>query len=265
MDNNLIHHKWAIILCGGRGERLGHITDSIPKPLVEVGGKPILWYILYTLYKKGFRRFFFPLGYKGNMIESFVHGILRNKKCEYIFLNTGHSTPVADRLNQCLPMLPDKDDFFILNGDTIFDFDIFDMLKIHLQSNALLTISSVEVIMSYGMIIKENGEIKDFVKNKKMSHLILRGSDKNQALINAGFIWINKNAFELIDLQTCDDFEVSLFSEIITIGRAVHYELQGLWFPVETQKDIRVLNHSESLNPEMKNLIETANSEWHQD
>ena len=72
MERNFLNNIWAVILCGGRGSRLGSITETTPKPLVKVHDKPILWYIMNNLISKGIKKFIFPLGYKGEMIEEFV-------------------------------------------------------------------------------------------------------------------------------------------------------------------------------------------------
>ncbi len=145
-DHLLLKNQWVIILCGGRGSRLGSITESLPKPLVKIQDKPILWYTVLTLYKYGFRHFIFPLGYKGDMIKKFIVQEFEEYDCKFRCIDTGEDTPVAKRLQQCAKLIPERDNFFMLNGDTFFDFDIIDMYQLHRRKEALLTLSLWEPI-----------------------------------------------------------------------------------------------------------------------
>ena len=76
-----IKERWVVILCGGRGSRLAPITNTIPKSLIKIHEKPILWYVFLTLFKYGFRKFIFPLGYKGEMIEEFTTREFKDREC----------------------------------------------------------------------------------------------------------------------------------------------------------------------------------------
>ena len=94
---SLIKNQCAIILCGGRGNRLGSISESLPKSLIMVHDKPLLWYTVLMLYKNGFRKFIFPLGYKGEMIESFLTQEFDERDIEIRLVETGIDTPIANR------------------------------------------------------------------------------------------------------------------------------------------------------------------------
>ena len=95
-----INERWVVILCGGRGSRLAPITNTIPKSLIKIHEKPILWYVFLTLFKYGFRRFIFPLGYKGEMIEEFITREFKDRECKLMFFDTGVDTPIAQRLEK---------------------------------------------------------------------------------------------------------------------------------------------------------------------
>ena len=107
----LLKSHWVIVLCGGRGSRLDSVTESIPKSLALVHDKPIIWYTFLTLFNYGFRKFIFPLGYRGEMIEEFVTKEFDELGCEIRFLETGLDTPIAQRLQKVSSQIDDGDDF----------------------------------------------------------------------------------------------------------------------------------------------------------
>lgn len=235
--------KLAIILCGGRGSRLGSITDNMPKPLVEVRGKPILWYTVMNLYHQGFRKFIFPLGYKGEMIRKYTEGLLCDlyEYPQRWFVDTGEDTPIASRIDQIKKHIPDHSDFFLVNGDTLFDFDIDEMYQKHKDENALVTLSSVEVVAPWGLIHVWDDRVTGFDRERKIRH-VGGGYRGSPGVINSGLAWINKDALGLIDLDDCGDFETSLYQAVIAEDRCSHYEIKGMWYPIDTQKDLENIN-----------------------
>jgi len=246
MINNSVDGKWAVILCGGRGSRMGPVTDAIPKALAEVHGKPILWFIFWTLHNHGFRNFIFPLGYHGAQIESYMHSINDDSDCRITCIDTGEDTPIGLRIQQIREFIPDGEDFFLLNSDTIFDFDIEEMLNVHQESNSLLTLSSVEVVSIWGLIITDGDRLTGFDRQRKIRHLTSDDLPGKYGLINSGLAWLNKDALNEIDLNNCADFETELYKRIIEIGRASHYQIRGEWFPIDTPKDLNVINLTEN-------------------
>lgn len=234
--------KLAVILCGGRGRRLGQITDSIPKPLVKVHDKPILWYAFLILYEHGFRHFIFPLGYKGEMIKDFVNREFDRHNCKFYFVDTGENTPISKRLKEIIDFIPESANFFLLNGDTFFKFNLEEMYQFHIQENALLTLSSGEIISNSGIIIEEKGKVVDFAREKMISSFSFNDEHSLKGYVNAGLVWLNKDALRLIDLETCYDFEDDLYPTIIKMGKAAHYRIDGSWFAIETQKDLDIIN-----------------------
>lgn len=237
--------KWAIILCGGRGSRLGSITDTVPKPLVEVHGKPVLWYTFWTLYNHGFRNFILPLGYKGEVIESYMAEITKGLFCNIICVDTGEDTSIAGRILKIQDCIPQDQDFFLLNSDTIFEFDIDAMLELHQAENALVTLSSVEVISTWGLITIDGDTIRGFDRQRKVRHLVSDTLPGMYGLVNSGLAWLNKRALGYVDLEACGDFESALYTRIIDMGRAAHFPIKGEWFPIDTPKDLRTINLAE--------------------
>ena len=240
--HSLFKDRIAVILCGGRGSRLGPVTESLPKSLVKVHDKPILWFIFLQLYKHGFRHFIFPLGYKGEMIEEFITQEFKKYDCKLSFVKTGEDSAIAKRLQQVAHLIPEHDDFFLLNGDTFFDFNIDSMYQLHRSKNAFVTLSSVEIIATDGIIIEENGKITDFARDKKVSSLSLGNDHTTWGYVNAGLVWLNKDALHMIDLEECDNLEHELYPKIIKAGRAAHYKIDGDWFAIDTPKDFDIIN-----------------------
>ena len=235
--------KWAVILCGGRGSRLGAITDEIPKPLVKVHGKPIIWYSFLTLYKHGFRNFIFPTGYKGEMIREYLveeFGCMED--CELFIHDTGDVSYPSERLHRIKHYIPDHEDFFLINSDTIFDFNIEAMYQKHKRMNALVTLSSVEVVSTWGLIHMRDGEIVGFDRERKIRYVSSESDPKLQCFINSGLAFLNKDALEYVNLNSHINFENVLYQILIAAGRASHFELRGMWFPIDTPKDLDVIN-----------------------
>ena len=252
-----IREKWVVVLCGGRGSRLAPITNSIPKSLVKVHEKPILWYVFLTLFKYGFRQFIFPLGYKGEMIKEFVAQEFKDRECALMFFDTGVDAPIAQRLEKVKNTIPEHDDFFLINGDTLFDFDIQSMYKFHHERSALLTLSSTDYISTYGIILEESNQVTDFVYGSKVARIFMDKNCTVEGYRNAGFTWLNKDALQLINLAECNNFEDALIREVVKTGRAYHYRIGGDWFPVETQKDLDIISGmGKTKHPIEKYLVE---------
>ena len=232
--------KWAVILCGGRGSRLGSITDSIPKPLVQVHGKQIIWYSFLGLYKHGFRNFIFPLGYKGEMVREYIYETFGAMECEIYCVDTGEDTLISGRLAQIVHLIPE--DFFLINSDTLFDFDIEAMYGQHKRENALVTLASVEVISPWGVIQMYGDKMIGFDRDRKIRYIATEENAMLTGRIFSGLCFINKAALQYVDLNTHINFENELFRAVIARGKASHFDLKGMWFPIDTPKDLDIVN-----------------------
>ena len=169
-------------------------------------------------------------------------------------METGISTTIAERLSLISSYIPNNSNFFLINGDTIFSFDISGMLKHHIEYKALLTLTSVSVISPFGLIVEENGKITDFRRESSISHMGL-ADGKNDGYVNGGLSWINKKAFKYIDLKNCYNFEHELFPILIKLNCVEKYALEGTWIPIDTSKDVQTLNQQhESEYNQVKSL-----------
>ena len=103
----------------------------------------------------------------------------------------------------------------------------------------------VKIISDYGILIEEGGQLKDFSREEEVSHFTLNRKKSARGHVNSGFVWLNKEALKLIDLENCKNFEQELFSKIIKMGRATHFKIEGNWFSVDTKKDLNTINQKE--------------------
>lgn len=234
--------KLAVILCGGPGSRMGGLVSNKPKTLLEVHGKPILWYIFWSLYKYSFRKIILPIGYKGNLIEDYMKEISSNTDCEIIAVDTGVDTSIGKRMEGISDIIKDDSDFFLLNSDTIFDFDIDKMYRIHRSSNSLVTLSSVEVASPWGIMSIKDDKLIGFTRDRSVQKLISKDAEEGFGLVNSGLAWINKSSLALIDLSSCRDFETAVFQKAIEMQRASYFQIEGTWIPIDTPKDLNSIN-----------------------
>ena len=132
----LTKYKTAIILCGGKGSRLGETGKKIPKTLIQVQKKPILWYIINELiYNGGFNHFILPVGHKGEMINKYIVKNFVTKKYKNIkfdIINTGLNTSISNRIFKVSNRII-SNNFLLLNGDAIFSFKLKNFFTNHLK------------------------------------------------------------------------------------------------------------------------------------
>ncbi len=195
-----------------------------------------------TLHKHGIKNLIFPLGYKGAMLEKYIKKNFKDKDFKMHFIDTGVDSTIAKRLGKISSVIPENADFLLLNSDTIFDFDINAMLRLHRSKKALITLSSVEIISAWGLIHTRKGALAAFSRERKVHYLASKEDAELKGYIYSGIGFINKNALKYIDLETCYDFEQDLYSKIIKMKRAAHFEIDGSWFAIDTPKDIEIIH-----------------------
>jgi glucose-1-phosphate cytidylyltransferase len=239
------NQKWTVMLCGGLGSRMGELTENSPKPMLKINGRPIIWYSFWSLYKNGFRNFILPLGYMGHIIKEYIAEISKDVDCNIYFIDTGIETSIANRINQVSYLIPYGENFFLLNTDTVFDFDINSMYEHHIDMNALVTVSTVEVTTPWGMLTVVKDEIVDFDKDRKVQRFMSSHLKDGYGVVHSGFAWIKRSALDLIDFKNIgdDDFETALFVEAIRKKAMTHYNLDGIWVPIDTPKDLAAMNY----------------------
>ena len=149
----------VVILAGGFGTRLSEYTDSIPKPMVPIGGKPILEHIMDIYSHYGHREFYIALGYKGDVIQDYFKKIKKNWKVNLI--ETGSDTLTGGRLKRLEKYLS-KESFLLTYGDGISNININDLIKFHRSHNKIVTISAVRPPARFGSLSLEGSDVLKF-------------------------------------------------------------------------------------------------------
>ena len=156
--------KTAVILCGGKGTRLGLLGKKIPKSLVKVNEHPIIWYIINTLKKNSFNHFILPIGYKGKMIEKYLKKNKNFKKDDIDIILTGKNSSIAKRIFLIKKKIKSKN-FLLLNGDAIFDFNLGKIFTNHIKGKFDITFTGCDTQFDYGIVGKVNNKIVSFERD----------------------------------------------------------------------------------------------------
>ena len=164
MENKFMNYKTAVILCGGKGTRLGLLGKKIPKSLVKVNEHPIIWYIINTLKKNSFNHFILPIGYKGKMIEKYLKKNKSFKKDDIDIILTGKNSLIAKRIFLIKKKIKSKN-FLLLNGDAIFYFNIGKMFTNHIKGKFDITFTGCETQLNFGVVGIVNNKIVSFERD----------------------------------------------------------------------------------------------------
>ena len=247
--------KWALMLCGGLGSRMGSLTKDCPKALLLVNGRPIIWYSFWTLYQAGVRNFILPIGYLGHMVKQYISEISKDVNCNVYFVDTGSDSPIASRIKQVAHLIPENQNFFLINTDTIFNFDIESMYELHIANSSLVTLSSVDIVSPWGVLTIVGDDVVGFDRDRKVQKLVSSHIADGYGVINSGLAWINKSALNFIDFDNVIDFETDLFGLAIRKQKISHFVLEGIWVPIDTPKDLATISYMlESSDGQIKNL-----------
>jgi glucose-1-phosphate cytidylyltransferase len=250
----------VVILCGGMGTRLSEYTEVRPKPLVEIGGKPILWHIMKHYSRYGFREFILALGYKGDQIKRYfldfyalgqdftvslkdgrVRTINRNEPEQWVvhLVDTGLATSTGGRLKR-LENLIGKGTFMMTYGDGVSNVDIKKLLKYHRSQNGLVTLTAVRPPARFGALEFEGDQIRHF-KEKSTLH---------EGWINGGFFVIEPLALDYIKEDVM--WEHAPMERIAEERQLYAYQHNGFWQCMDTLRELKYL----------ESLWESGNSPW---
>ena len=242
----------AVILCGGQGTRLREETEFKPKPMVEIGGRPILWHIMRRYHRFGVRRFILCLGYKGDIIRDYflnyrmrasdvtvhlrsntvtVHGADQAEDWEVVLMDTGENAMTGARIKRALrPVHGDR--FFATYGDGVADIDVDALLRCHERGGRLATITSVHPSSRYGEIDLEHESVKTFLEKPQVA----------QGWINGGFFVFGREAFKDVGDGEGVVLEVDVLPQLAAHNQLSAYRHDGFWQCMDTYREMLVLN-----------------------
>lgn len=243
----------VVILAGGMGTRLKEETEFKPKPLVSVGGKPILWHIMKIYSHYGFNDFIVALGYKGWMIKDFFYNyavyntdftinistnqiIFHNRPNDnwnVTLVDTGEHALKGARLKRIEKFIPEEDqNFMVTYGDGVSDVDINKLIEFHKSHGKIATLTGVKPIARFGELEIEGNKVLNFLEKPQTT-----GN-----YINGGFFVFRREIFDyLTDRDDCD-LEYGTLEKLAREGELMVYKHDGFWYCVDTIRDLEYLN-----------------------
>jgi glucose-1-phosphate cytidylyltransferase len=240
----------AVILAGGLGSRLSEETSTRPKPMVEIGGKPILWHILNIFSGHGVNEFIIALGYRAEVVkEYFVNfyalnndisidlesgrtTIHRGKSPSWKLhlVDTGLSTQTGGRIKRIENWLGDDEVFMATYGDGVADVDIRALVRFHEAHRRLATVTTVRPPARFGQIVLKGSQVREFSEKPQTG----------EGWINGGFFVLSRKVLRYID---GDDtlWEREPMERLARDGELMAYRHEGFWQPMDTLREKRLL------------------------
>ena len=240
----------VVILCGGKGTRLREQTEFMPKPLVNIGGRPILWHIMKIYAHYGYKSFLCCLGYKGEMIKQYFlnyeymsndfmvtighknNKIIMNqedKEWSITLADTGLETMTGGRIKRIEKYIT-SDHFMVTYGDGVANIDIDELMKFHLAKGKIATVTGIHPISRFGIIERNrDGMVERFREKPQVDEII-----------NGGFFVFSKRVFDYLDLHCV--LERGPMEQLAQNKELAVYEHKGFWFSVDTYRDYLEIN-----------------------
>ncbi len=220
----------VVILCGGRGTRLRERTREIPKPLVEIGGEPIVGHVIRLYAAQGFRRFVLATGYKGELIDEYADASEWPADVRVECIDTGQDTPTGGRIRLLAEHLNDVETFCATYADGLADIDLDTLLRRHHGHGALATMTVVRPTLQFGVTeLDGDGRVTGF-----------REKPQSEQWINGGFFCFERGVFEHIPLDSI--LEREPLQSLAAEGQLRAYRHEGFWECMDTYKDSVALN-----------------------
>ena len=214
----------VVILAGGLGTRLSEYTHSIPKPMIDINGKPMIYYIMKHYAKSGFKDFYVALGYKGNVIRKFFKN--RSYGWNINLIDTGKNTMTGGRLKRLKKYLG-KDTFMMTYGDGISNVNIKKLLNFHKKNKKLVTVTAVRPPARFG-VLKFTGNLVKYFKEK---------SKVDEGWINGGFFVMETDFLKFIknDRVYLERYPLEKTSKK---KQLIAFKHEGFWQCVDTKRDL---------------------------
>jgi glucose-1-phosphate cytidylyltransferase len=239
----------TVILAGGRGTRLSEETHAIPKPMVDIGGRPIVWHIMRHYASFGFKDFVLALGYKGYVIkEYFANNLLHecdvevdlaSGTVEYLstsdrdwkvtLIDTGLDTMTGGRLGRLREHLTER--FLLTYGDGLSAVPIPEIVAHHEKTGSLATVTAVHPPPRFGALEISDGRVSDFREKPRDAH------DR----VNGGYFVAEPEILDLVE-DDATVFDTRVLASLAERGRLGAYEYDGFWMPMDTLRERDELN-----------------------
>ncbi len=239
----------TVILAGGRGTRLMEETTARPKPMVEIGGRPLLWHLMQIYAAHGHREFVVACGYKGEQIKEYFRNLLhlssdftvelatgnmelRNAATpdwRVSVVDTGQDTMTGGRIHRLEPWIG-REPFMATYGDGLGNIDVTALLAFHRAHGRLVTITAVRPPARFGSLVLDDGRVREF-------------SEKNQAetgWINGGFFVMQPEVFGYLD-GDATVLEREPLERLAQQGELMAYQHEGFWQPMDTLREKELL------------------------
>ena len=240
----------AVILAGGLGTRISEETHLKPKPMIEIGGKPILWHIMKIYSAHGINDFVVCCGYKGYLIKEyfanyFLHmsdvtfDMAKNEmqvhqqKAEpwrVTLVDTGDDTLTGGRLRRVADYVRNEESFCFTYGDGVADVNISAQLAFHKQHGKLVTVTAVQPPGRYGALDMEGAVVHGFIEKPK----------GDGGWINGGFFVLSPRCLDYLEDDSCS-WEAEPLERIASDGELMAFEHRGFWQPMDTMRDKNLL------------------------
>jgi glucose-1-phosphate cytidylyltransferase len=242
----------TIILAGGWGSRLGNLTETVPKPMVNIGSKPVLWHIMKIYSYYGYNEFVIALGVKAEIIKSYFYNFehcnndftvnLSNgeiiyheitEKCDWkvTLVDTGLNTLKGGRIKRLEKYLT-TDLIMMTYGDCVSDIDLNKLVSFHKSHGKMITITGVHPPSRFGEINEIDGQVTLFEEKAQTS----------SGLINGGFMVFNRHMLDYLTPNEHCDFEYGVLEKLVSLGEVMVYKYEGMWECMDHERDVVHLN-----------------------
>ena len=234
----------VVILCGGRGTRLNEMGVAVPKALVPIGVKPVIWHLMRIFTSYGFDDFILCLGYRKEDIRGYFAGLSANLPgsddrlrvdsdglyCTVQLVDTGLDTNTGGRIKALKPELAGEDRFFVTYGDGLSDVDLSALLDFHLTHGKIATLTAVHPISSFGIIeLGADSTVKEFKEKPILENWI-----------NGGFFAFERRLFDYLSVDSV--LEREPLATLAEEGQLTAFKHAGFWKCMDTYKDNIELN-----------------------
>ena len=244
----------VVILCGGTGTRLREETEYRPKPMVNIGPRPVLWHIMKIYAHYGHTEFILPLGYKGNIIKEYFHHYeminsdltIELGKPDSLCLHQGHeetgwkitladtgdTTLKGGRIKRVHKYVQDGT-FMLTYGDGVADINLDELVAFHHSHGKIATVTGVNPIARFGELQVRGNRVTSFLEKEHAG---------DGGVISGGFFVFNKEIFDYLSEADDCDLEYGPLERLARDGQLMVYRHSGFWFCMDTLRDVDMLN-----------------------